>query len=241
MKSIFSIIILFSSLAASAQENNSDVAGMPPQVAGVLNFPKQFFFFDITNTGWSKAPDDVTTHLISGGLHINFLYEFNLIGSRLGIAPGISYAVSGVKTNSIFEYRFSDDGNSVAYTGIVPFEDSAIDKSKLSVSYFEIPLEVHIHLKPHSRGRSFLIAPGFRAGIRTGDFWKVHYNSAAPGIEKAKLYNIENISNFRYGVSLRVMFYKFGLFGYYQLNPLFESGKGPAIMPYSVGVSISPF
>ncbi|MEO6167731.1 MAG: outer membrane beta-barrel protein [Chitinophagales bacterium] len=241
MKNQLIFLFLFSSAIAVAQVEDSN-SGIPPQVAGVLNFPKQFFFFDFTQNGWLNAPDEVKTEFISGGLNVNFLYEFNIIGSHLGIAPGLSYSVSGVKNNAFFRYDYADDGIEVVYTDLTIIEDdSVIEKSKLSVSYLEIPVEVHIHLKPNERGRSFLIAPGFRGGVKVGDFWKLNYNSSIAGVDKIKLYGIENISPFRYGVSLRLMYYKFGLFGYYQLNQLFEKGKGPDITPFSVGITVSPF
>ncbi|MBX7107441.1 MAG: PorT family protein [Chitinophagales bacterium] len=240
MKCRLVFLFLVCTVAASAQVNDTTASMMPPQVAGVLNFPKQFFFFDISNTTWLNAPDDVQTKLISGGLNINFLYEFNVISSKLGIAPGISYSVSGVKSNAVYDYEFNSSGSEVLFTDLKPY-DTLYTKSKLSVSYLEIPLEVHIHLKPNNRRLGFLIAPGFRAGVLAGDFWKLNYHSSVAGAEKVKVYGIENISPFRYGVSLRLMYYKFGLFGYYQLNHLFEESKGPAITPFSIGVSVSPF
>lgn len=240
MKCRLVFFFLVCTVAASAQVNDTTASMMPPQVAGVLNFPKQFFFFDISNTTWLNAPDDVQTKLISGGLNINFLYEFNVISSKLGIAPGISYSVSGVKSNAVYDYEFNSSGSEVLFTDLKPY-DTLYTKSKLSVSYVEIPLEVHIHLKPNNRRLGLLIAPGFRAGVLAGDFWKLNYHASVAGAEKVKVYGIENISPFRYGVSLRLMYYKFGLFGYYQLNHLFEESKGPAITPFSIGVSVSPF
>jgi hypothetical protein len=233
--------ILHSATFTKAQSGDS-TSLMPPQVAGMLNFPKQFFFFDFTQNTWLNAPEGVETKFISGGMNISFLYEFNVISSHLGIAPGIGYSVTGVKSNSIFDYQFNNDYTEIVYTDLELYGDSGgITKSKLSVSYLEIPLEVHIHLKPNERGKSFLIAPGFRAGVKVGDFWKVKYHQTFPGYDKAKFYNIEHIEDFRYGLSLRLMYYKFGLYTYYQLNHLFEKGKGPEITPFSVGITVSPF
>ncbi len=240
MKNQLIILFLFCTVAASAQVNDSTASMVPPQMAGVLNFPKQFFFFDISNNGWLHAPPEVKPKLISGGLNINFLYEFNLVSSRLGIAPGVCYSVSGVKSNSVYQYEFNSSGDEVLFTDLEPY-DTLYTKSKLSVSYLEIPLEVHIHLKPNNRRLGFLIAPGFKAGLLVGDFWKLNYHSTVAGAEKVKVYGIENISPFRYGVSLRLMYYKFGLYGYYQLNDLFEDEKGPAITPFSIGITVSPF
>lgn len=237
----FIFFCLFFSTAASAQVNDTTASLMPPQMAGVLNFPRQFFFFDITQNTWMGAPDELKTDFISGGFNASFLYEFNIIGSHLGVAPGISYSVAGVKSNAMIEYQYDSNFDEIIYTNLHVPADTGIVKSKLSVSYLEIPLEVHIHLKPHERGKSFLIAPGFRAGVRVGDFWKVNYHQTVQGYDKVKYYNIEHIESLRYGISLRVMYYKFGLFGYYQLNELFEKDKGTAVSPFSIGISVSPF
>lgn len=241
MKNRFLFLLLFSVSPTFSQVNDSTGSMMPPQRAGVLNFPKQFFFFDFTNSGWLNAPEDIKTKLISGGLNFNFFFEFNIIKSKLGIAPGISYSVSGTKSNSIYDYQYSDFGSEIVYTRLTLLGDTLYTKSKLSVSYLEIPVEVHIHLKPNSKKLGFLIAPGFRAGVLVGDFWKLNYHQSIAGADKVKIYGIENISPFRYGVTLRLMYYKFGLFGYYQLNHLFEENKGDAITPYSIGISVSPF
>ena len=220
-------------IGVSAQETE-----MPSTMASVFNQPRQFFFFDFTQTNWLNAPAGVKSEFISGGWNFNFLYEINVIPTRLGIAPGISYAVTGVKSNAIFSYEYN--GDDVTYTNLVVTEDSAISKSKLSTSFIEIPLEIHIHSNASgARNKSFLIAPGFRAGVMVGDFWKLTILN--PPFSKIKIYDIENVSPFRYGVSLRLMFYKFGLFGYYQLNHLFEKDKGPQITPVSFGITVSPF
>ncbi|MGB3074772.1 MAG: outer membrane beta-barrel protein [Chitinophagales bacterium] len=241
MKNHIIFLFLFCTATVSAQVDDSTASMMPPQMAGVLNFPKQFFFFDFTNSGWLNAPENIKSKLISGGLNINLFYEFNIVKAKVGIAPGISYSVSGVKSNSIYKYEYSTAGSEMVYTDLEPYSDSLFIKSKLSVSYVEIPVEVHIHLKPNSKKLGFLIAPGFRAGMLVGDFWKLNYHQSIVGADKLKVYGIENISPFRYGVSLRLMYYKFGLFGYYQLNHLFEENKGAAVTPYSVGISVSPF
>lgn len=232
---------VLSATFANAQTEDS-TSLMPPQMAGMLNFPKQFFFFDFTQNTWLNAPEGIETEFISGGLGISFLYEFNVISSHLGIAPGIGYSVAGVKSNAVIEYQYNNDFTEIVYTDLKLYDDSSeIIKSKLSVSYMEIPLEIHLHLKPNERGKSFLIAPGFRAGLNVGDFLKLKYHQTNPGYDKTKYYNIENIESFRYGISLRLMYYKFGLYTYYQLNDLFEKGKGPEITPFAIGITVSPF
>jgi hypothetical protein len=211
----------------------------PSAVPNMLNLPKQFLFIDITQNTWLDAPAGIETKFISGGINFSLLYEFNIIGAHLGIAPGLGYSVSSVKSNSMVEFLYDTGTYDVSYTDLIP--STLYAKSKLSTSYLEIPVEIHIHVKPNERGKSFLIAPGFRAGLLVGDFWKYKPNQSPGGVTKAKLFGIKNISEVHYGISLRLMYYKFGLFGYYSLSSLFEEGKGPDITPVSFGITVSPF
>lgn len=238
MRNIVLVSIILITLNLHAQVKDSIPKSYSP-VSGVLNLPKQFFFIDITQNSWLDAPAGVTTKWISGGVNVNFLYEINLIGSLFSIAPGLSYSVHGVKSNSFFDYHL--DSNKITYTDIVPVPDSILKKSKLSTSYLEVPLEIHIHTRPAGEKRkSFLIAPGFRIGLLVDDFWKVKSGTQPLAPSKVKIYDIENISKLHYGISLRLMYYKFGLYGYYSLSKLFGKDKGPAITQYSVGISLSP-
>jgi len=46
-----------------------------------------------------------------------------------------------------------------------------------------------------------------------------------------------NINAFEYAATARVGYKDVGLFATYSLTPLFESGKGPELTPFSIGIS----
>lgn len=242
MKYLVLLLLLSMPELLSAQVNDSiPKAPAGSGVPNVLNLRRQFFFIDFTQNNWLNTPDGVKTKFIGGGVNINFLYEFSIIKTSLGIAPGLSYSVTSVKTNSIYEYTYGGSSfNDIVYTDLVKYDSSNYKKSKLSTSFIDIPVEIHFHTRPNDKGRSFLIAPGFRGGVSVGDFWKLKFAEDVQGVNKAKIYGIANLSDFHYGISLRLVYYKFGVYGYYSLSKLFDDGKGPAVTPISFGITLSP-
>ncbi|MBA2422462.1 MAG: outer membrane beta-barrel protein [Chitinophagales bacterium] len=240
MKNSILLFLLCSILTVKAQISDSST-NETAEIPNVFRLQKQFLFIDITENLWLNPPANIKNEFFSGGINLNFLYQFSIIPSVLGIAPGLTYSVASVKTNSIYQYSFISDSSEILYTSLEPYNPSLYEKSKLSTSFIGIPIELHVHTKSNEKGRSFLIAPGFRAGLLVGNFWKLKYTGEQPGQSRIKVYCIENLTPFSYGLSLRLMYYKFGIYGYYSLSNLFESGRGPAIMPVSLGITISPF
>lgn len=66
--------------------------------------------------------------------------------------------------------------------------------------------------------------------------------------KKAKDKQNFNLTDFRYGLTSRISFGPFSLFGYYNLSPLFQKGKGPSLKgtvtdfnTFTVGVSLASF
>jgi hypothetical protein len=240
MKYLILFSLLYSIATAKAQISDSS-ASNSTDIPNVFKFQKQFFFLDILENGWLNAPPNIEAKVFSGGFNLNLLYEINIIPSLLSIAPGISYSVTTVKTNAKYQYIFNSDSSEILFTNLEQVNPLLYEKSKLSTSTIGIPVELHIYTKANEKGRGFLIAPGFRAGLLAGDFWKFKYTGEQPGQSKIKIYGIENLSSFNYGLSLRLMYYKFGIYGYYSMSRLFEKGKGPDITPVSLGFTLSPF
>jgi len=108
-----------------------------------------------------------------------------------------------------------------------------LSRTKLSVSYLQVPLLVEFQIPVnHKQGRVFVNA-GVIGGVKTGSHTKVKY-----GKTKDKDHSGFNINSFKYAATARIGYNKIGLFGTYNLTPLFESGKGPRLTPFTIGFSI---
>jgi hypothetical protein len=241
----FVLLLLDCATPAWAQQRDTSSvysvpdAGAGSPVSGMLRMQRSFLFIDVAHNAWADRPEEIENYFFSGGFNFNLFYEVSLIGKVLKLAPGISFSNATVKHNSyIFTSR--DTANNLI-TVFTPIPDS-VDycKSKISASYIDVPLEFRLAIRPDARGRNFWIAPGLRAGVRVSDFWK-YKGEITHGTEtKLKVYNLHGIEDFRYGISLRAGYYKFGLFAFYSLSDLFEEEAGPLLAPFSVGVCFTP-
>jgi hypothetical protein len=121
-------------------------------------------------------------------------------------------------------------------TGVIfaPFQaDQKKIKSKLSVSWLNVPLMFHYH----SKKSSFHLAAGAFAGYRLGSHSKTKYSEDG-AIRKEKNYTNFYLNSLQYGLRFQLGFYDVDFFATYQLNELFSKGKGPALIPFSFGITI---
>lgn len=240
----FVIALLFFSAFSFAQVNDTANYFPPPPpdnnsaVSNVLRSQKHLLFIDITQNTWLHLPDDITTKFISGGFNISIFYDFFIAKKFFGIAPGISFSNVTVKSNAIPV----EDPSALpeGFTNMQVVSDTPLHyvKNKISTSYLDLPIEFRFRIKPDVRGKNFWIAPGFRAGFLLSDFWKKKIDS--PNSSKEKIYNIQFIEKFHYGVSLRAGYYKFGGYVFYSLTDLFEKNRGTYLTPFSVGITLTP-
>jgi hypothetical protein len=170
-----------------------------------------------------------------------------LFKSHFSFVPGIGF--------SFERYKFKDGRvltNYPAYDSIkmetpTTVGYTSLKKSKLITNYIEAPLEFQYSINPDDPARSFKIAIGGRIGYLFDSFTKVKYHEYTEN-KKIKDKQNFNLSQFRYGLTSRISFGSFSIFGYYNLNPLFEKGKGPVnngvIMDFNTftaGLSLSGF
>ncbi|MFY9151757.1 MAG: outer membrane beta-barrel protein [Prolixibacteraceae bacterium] len=161
-------------------------------------------------------------------IDFNF-YELNigLIGSYVGLVSGM-----GLNFNS---YRFENPytlvkGVTITEPVLLGYED--LSKTKLAVSYLNIPLLFEIQLPVnHGKDRIYMNA-GVIGGVKIGSHTKVKH-----GDTKDKDHSGFNLNPFKYEATARIGYKDFGLFAKYSQNPLFQSDKGPVLTPFTIGIS----
>lgn len=163
-------------------------------------------------------------------------FNFNFYELNIGLSKNYVGLVSGMGL-SFNNYRFEND-----YTlqkGSIRTEPVALDpnnlaKTKLAVSYLNVPLLLEFQIPVNNReGRLFLSA-GIVGGVKIGSHTKVKY-----GNDKEKDRSGFNINSFNYAATARVGYKDIALFAKYSLTPLFESGKGPGLTPFTIGISFT--
>ena len=112
---------------------------------------------------------------------------------------------------------------------LVPLEASEfgeIKKTKLSTTYFEVPLELRFHVDKDNFKKSVKIAIGGRVGVLMSSHTKVKYEVDGNG-NKLKLKDNYELNRFRYGAQASLGVAGISLYFYWGLNDLFEKGRGP--------------
>lgn len=196
-----------------------------PRVSRRPDIPGNFVLEFGLNRGLS-APDTLSLGLFgSRTVNVYYQYSFRILKSNFSFVPGIGLSLERFKfkDNLLVGYARNDQSsillNSPADT--IP----GIKKSMLITNYIDVPLEIQYSTNPDDPARSFKISVGGRIGFMFDSFNKVKYKENGE-LKKIKNKQDFNLNKLRYGLTARIGVGNFSLFGYYNLSPLFEKGKG---------------
>jgi len=180
--------------------------------------------------------------------NVYYQYEFRILNSAFSIVPGIGLSMERFKFKDEYtlDYSSSTSGQLII---IPPISASVpnIEKSMLITNYIDVPVEIRFTINPDDPSRSFKTAVGGRIGYLYDSFTKVKYKE---NTETKKLKDKQdfNLNKIRYGLTGRIGFGAFSIFGYYNLSPLFEKDKGLKennvynnFPTYTIGISVASF
>lgn len=161
---------------------------------------------------------------------VNF-YELNigLIKSYVGLVSGLGLSFNSYRFENPYTLRRGPAG-----VEAIPLETENLDKTKLAVSYLNVPLLFEFQIPVNQREGRIYVNAGVVGGVRIGSHTKVKY-----GDEKEKDRSGFHMNAFNYAATARVGYKDVGLFATYSLTPLFEDGKGPKLTPFTIGISFS--
>ncbi|HZL12106.1 MAG TPA: outer membrane beta-barrel protein [Prolixibacteraceae bacterium] len=160
--------------------------------------------------------------------NINF-YELNisLSKSNVGLVSGF-----GLSFNN---YRFENPYTllkGVQRTEAVPLDPDNLSKTKLALSYLNVPLLLEFQIPVNQNEGKVFINAGLIGGVMLGSHTKVKH-----GDTKDKDRSGFNLNSFKYAATARIGYKDISLFATYSLTPLFQSGKGPELTPFTIGIS----
>jgi hypothetical protein len=184
--------------------------------------------------------------------NIYYQYDFRIMNSKFFVTPGIGLSLERFQfSNDAIVFYPEDNRDSVLMASPETVGLSNIKKSLLVTNYIEVPLEIKWMANPEDPSRSFKTSIGGRIGYMYDSFTKVKYRGEGEtNLLKAK--SNYNLNRFRYGVTGKIGFGNFSVFGYYNLSTLFENNKGlyePGAEPrspvnfntWTIGLSLSSF
>jgi len=217
-----------------------------PKKAGRPDIPGTFVVEIGVNRGLD-APSKFSLGLW-GSRTVNLYYQYDIpiLKSKFSFVPGIGLSLErfNFKGLRVLGYDAEDSLSLLtpANAGI-----TGLKKSQLVTNFVELPLEFRYTSKPEDPARSFKVAVGGRIGYLYESFNKLKYKEEGDLI-RVKDKQRFNLNEFRYGVSGKIGVGNFSLFGYYNLNNLFEDGKGLGekgqivdFPTFTVGISLSSF
>lgn len=167
----------------------------------------------------------------SNNFNINFSQLSIGITRHIGIVTGL-----GINWNN---YRF-DGNNNIAKdaNGMIDILNPAgvLEKSKLATIYLTLPamLEVQVPANYHRIN----IAGGFIGALKLGSHTKMVFKDGGD----VKSYEDFNLNLLRYGLTARIGYQNFQIYGTYYKTPLFRTGKGPGgydLYPFEIGFAFT--
>ncbi len=186
-----------------------------------------------------RTPKDFKVSGFSRGINAYFMWDVPLGKKKnFAIAPG-----AGIGSENYYFKRYGMAWHKDSITRFYALGDSiSSKKSKLNMTYFDIPLEVRYRSTPNAKtGQSWKLALGFKLGFLLGSKWKYVGEDLDNSGENVKFKDLKvaNMAKLRYGVYIRGGYSLANLFFYYSLSETFNKGKGPTMHPLVFGISIN--
>jgi hypothetical protein len=244
MKKILSLIACTLFVTVLFAQDTTIVA--PPKKKPTVSLngrSNDHFLVQFGYAGWANSPDSVSSKTagFSKAFNVFLMFDFPFrTNPRLSMAFG-----PGIATDHIV---FTETHVGIRdVTARIPFTDRSdtnhFHKTKIATAYAEAPIEFRYTADPFNSGNSFKAAIGVRVGAlldahtRNTKAETRNDNSAQDG--KMKEASKQFFNKTRFVATARLGYGHFTLFGSYQLNPLFEDGKGPQVKPFAIGLTLS--
>lgn len=167
-------------------------------------------------------------------VHIN-VYEqnFNLVKNHLGLITGIGFTFNSYRYGKDWHF-ISDSSTIYAFHGESVYPERDYDKSKLKVTYLNIPLLLEYQTNQGMKTNSFHMTAGILGGVRLGTKSKVVWDDNS----KEKDWDDYHMNPFRWDVYAGIGWGIINIYATYSLNPLFQKDEGPEEYPFSIGLAL---
>lgn len=190
-----------------------------------------FNAFDRPDYSMYDAADKDFMSLNQGkSMEFNFnFYELNigLIKNYVGLVSGMGLSFNNYRFEN--PYTLEKVGN-MTEPHFLTYDN--LSKTKLAITYLNVPLLLEFQIPVNQNEGRLFINAGIVGGVKIGSHTKVKH-----GDIKDKDRSGFNINSFNYAATARIGYKDISLFAKYSLIPLFESGKGPELTPFTIGIS----
>jgi hypothetical protein len=239
---IFTALVIFGAQAVAQTPAKTDSSNKKKDWSKVKvsNRANDHFMLQLGYDGWAPLPDTIRTKGLSHSINVYVMLDFPFkTDPRFSVGLGAGIGSSNMKFDN-------QEPNVVALSNTLPFKrtDSSRFKSfKLVTTYVEAPIELRFVADPENSDRSWKAAVGLKVGalLNVHTRGKTLLNAAGNTINNFT--QKESSKNFFGGTRLvgtaRVGYGHISLFGQYSVTNLLKDGRGPALHPYSIGITLS--
>ncbi|MBQ9435211.1 MAG: outer membrane beta-barrel protein [Bacteroidales bacterium] len=190
---------------------------------------------DLFHAFWLGMPKEVSSMKFNPGFNVTALWDFKLPNnSPLSFGLGVGFSYYSQFTNALFK---SEDQDIMKYY-IIP-DGIKYKVNRVTYTNVHIPIEFR-YRNPHNK---FKVSIGARVGLvtRISHRYRGDDPSGSELSVNYKSFEVFHKQKYNVDVIFRMGWNCVGFYASYQINKLFESGKGPAINPITVGLTWSLF
>jgi Outer membrane protein beta-barrel domain len=238
MKKIFLLlIVVFGYTFAQAQKAEVQKKKTDWSKVATQGRAADHFVLQIGYLIWTAKPDSINLDGFPRTINFHVMYDIPFKGDRrfsVGIGAGVG------SDNQYFEKTnvqlYEQDQLTFATDTITEYK-----KFKLQSTYLEAPLELRFNTNPGDIDRSFKFGLGVKVGtlVNVHTRYRVESDAEGKGDYIRKVRDNRYFNNLRLGVTARMGWGHFSVFGTYQVNQFIKEGFGPDIRPLSVGLCLS--
>jgi hypothetical protein len=238
MKKIF--ILVFCSLTVYTTFGQDTPVEKKKNKPDLSNRANDHLMIQVGYTGWTGTPDTINKKGLSKSINMYLMLDFPFKTN-----PNLSMALGpGISSDHILftetQIGIKDKTQTLQFNNVP--DTNHFKKSKLATVYLEAPIEFRYSANPET-GKGLKAA----IGVKVGTLINAHTRNS-----KLQNKSGELINDFVMKESSKVFFNKtrisgmvrFGyghisLYGSYQLTTLLKDGAGPAVKPFSIGLTLS--
>ena len=193
---------------------------------------------DIGLSDFNQTPDKFTETKLKGNRTFNayFFQRINPEAKHIQFRIGVGLSLENYSFKRDVSPTPLADSTSFAYGNSYKNDSINFRKSKLSVNYLDIPIEVVFQQKNKTG------VPKLILGTRMGWIIDAHSKRVIDingSIMKEKIKADFNLTKLRLSLTCRIMYKGINLFYMQNITPLFQEGKGPELTTCTGGISIS--
>ena len=220
-----------------SQEQTQNIAELQKKIQKeAVEVFRDRLIVDVYHSFWMNVPTPVK-HKFNPGFNVVALWDFKAT-KKSPISFGLGVGCTFHTQFSNAQLRHDHDAGITKYY-VLP--KTIMDTAKLNrVTYINcnIPLEFRYR---HSNGFKFSV--GVRLGLvaELSQRYKGHNLEGKEIVENYKYFLKEERQKVNFDVYMRCGWKFVGIYYSYQVNKLFNEGKGPAVNPMSLGISLSLF